>query len=110
MCIRDSSTNQPMECLRTVQKMRFKSDDAIVRDNTPPWEEPAQDERLVFFDVEVYPNLAVVCWKYQGEEHVSRMINPTPQEIEPLFKYKLVGFNNRRYDNHILWAIFMGYN
>lgn len=38
------------------------------------------------------------------------MINPTPQEVEPLFNMKLVGFNNRRYDNHIIYAIFLGYS
>jgi hypothetical protein len=38
------------------------------------------------------------------------MINPKPSEVEELFKYKLVGFNNRRYDNHILWAASMGYS
>ena len=24
------------------------------------------DDRLAFFDVEVYPNLFVVCWKFQN--------------------------------------------
>ena len=38
------------------------------------------------------------------------MINPKPADIEKLFKLKLVGFNNRRYDNHILYAAFMGYS
>ena len=37
------------------------------------------------------------------------MINPKPSEIEELMKYKLVGFNCRRYDNHILYARLMGY-
>jgi hypothetical protein len=38
------------------------------------------------------------------------MINPGPQEIEQLFALCLVGFNNRRYDNHILWGRYMGYD
>ena len=37
------------------------------------------------------------------------MINPTPLEIEKLFHYKLIGFNNRRYDNHMLYACHIGY-
>ena len=37
------------------------------------------------------------------------MINPTPSEIEELMCYKLVGFNCRRYDNHILYARLLGY-
>ena len=37
------------------------------------------------------------------------MINPSPNEIESLIKYKLVGFNCRRYDNHMLYARLIGY-
>ena len=36
------------------------------------------------------------------------MVNPAPDEIESLTKYRLVGFNNRKYDNHILWARMIG--
>jgi hypothetical protein len=38
------------------------------------------------------------------------MINPTKEEIEPLLKLKLVGFYNRRFDNHILYAANLGYS
>ena len=38
------------------------------------------------------------------------MVNPKPREVEELFLYKLVGFNNRRYDNHILYAAMLGYS
>lgn len=101
-----SSTNQALACLQTVKKMRFRSEEPIDRVEEPK----PKDERLVFWDVEVFPNLFVVCWKYQGSPTVSRMINPTAQEIEALFQFRLVGFNNRRYDNHIMWARFMGYD
>lgn len=99
----NNSTNKSLECVQNVQKMKFQSDVSVESTET------AKDDRLVFFDVEVYPNLVVVCWKYQGEDVVVRMINPTPQEVEKLFNMRLVGFNNRRYDNHILYAIYMGY-
>ena len=66
---------------------------------------------LVFYDVEVFPNLFLVNWKFQGEgKKVMRMINPTPVDIERLCQFRLVGFNNRRYDNHILYARMMGYS
>jgi hypothetical protein len=68
------------------------------------------DQRRVFFDVEVYPNLFVVCWKFEDDPTTVRMINPTPQDIENILKLKLIGFNNRRYDNHILYARYMGYD
>ena len=99
----NNSTNQPFECLKIVQKMQFKSE----ADANPLQE--AKDDRLVFFDVEVFPNLFVICWKYRGGDEVVRMINPSAQEVEKLFNLKLVGFNNRRYDNHIMYAAYMGY-
>ena len=65
---------------------------------------------MVFFDVEVFPNFFGICWKFEGDDHVNKMINPTPAEIAKLTDYKLVGFNNRRYDNHILYARMQGYS
>ena len=103
----NNSTNQPLQALKIVQKMRFKSDEAIkqIVQETPP-----ADGRLVHFDVEVFPNLFVVCWKFDGVAPVVRMINPSPMDIEALFKLKLVGFNVRRYDNHIMYARYLGYD
>jgi hypothetical protein len=97
------STNQAASCIKTVQRMRFASEDTMrtVPDNS--------DSLIAFFDVEVYPNLFVVCWKYEGDAQVVRMINPEPKDIEQLFQLKLIGFNNRRYDNHILYARYLGY-
>jgi len=106
MAFANNSTNQSLLALKTVMRMKFKSDAPV--EETP--KETPKDDRLVFFDVEVYPNLFVVCWKYEGSNQVVKMINPTPQEVEELFPLKLVGFNNRRYDNHILYARFLGYD
>lgn len=100
----NNSTNKAIECLRQVKDMKFKSENEAVSEEEP------KDDPLVFFDVEVFPNLLLVCWKYRGTDKVIRMINPTPQEIESLMKMKLVGFNCRRYDNHILYGRFMGYD
>lgn len=99
------STNWAMPCIKTVQSMKLKGKEI----ETPKVVEP-KDDRRVIFDVEVFPNLYVVCWKYEGSDQVVRMINPTAQEIEPLFGMKLVGFYNRQYDNHILYGIYMGFN
>lgn len=98
-----NSTHQSDTCLRLVAQMHFKSDD--ISDNEVKEEAP-----IVFFDCEVFPNLFIVNWKYQGKDQkVVRMINPKPSAIEDLLKYRLIGFNNRRYDNHILYARMMGY-
>jgi hypothetical protein len=102
----NGSTNQSVYCVKQVLAMQFASADAT---KLSPEVNPA-DERLVFFDAEVYPNLFVVCWKYRGDGTVVRMVNPSPQDIEELTKYRLVGFNNRRYDNHIFYARIMGYS
>ena len=98
-----SSTNQSDYCMKLVTKMEFKSEDPSIPDDD-------ENASLVFYDVEVFPNLFLVNWKMQGEgKKVVRMINPKPQDIEELIKFRLVGFNCRRYDNHILYARLMGY-
>lgn len=110
MAFANNSTNQALTCIKTVLRMKLKSDASEAQ--TAP-EPILEDAPLVIFDVEVFRNLLVVCWGYEnvdGSDTVVRMINPTPQEVEAIFKFRLIGFNNRNYDNHILWARFMGYN
>lgn len=98
------STHQADYCLKLVNKMRFKSDD-------PSPNVENEDSQVVFYDVEVFPNLFLVNWKVQGKGRpVVRMINPSPSEIEELMRCRLVGFNCRRYDNHILYGRLIGYN
>lgn len=98
-----SSSNQSDYCIKLVNKMKFISETASA--NT-------QDDsgKIIFFDVEVFPNLFLICWKLKGKgKPILKMINPSPKEIEELLKFKLVGYNNRRYDNHILYAALLGY-
>lgn len=98
-----NSTHQADYCIKLVNKMQFKSADPSAGGKN-------DDAKLVFYDVEVFPNLFVVNWKIEGEgKPVVRMINPSPSEIEDMMKFRLVGFNCRRYDNHILYARLMGY-
>ena len=98
------STNKADYCIKLVSKMHFASEEpstALDNDEGP----------LVFYDIEVFPNLFLVNWKMEGENNpVVRMINPTPAEIEGLLRYRLIGFNCRRYDNHLIYARLMGYN
>ncbi len=100
-----NSTNQADYCIKKVSEMKFKS------------EEPSDahdgsgEVPIVFFDCEVFPNLFLINWKYQGEgKPVVRMINPKPKDIEELIKYRLIGYNCRRYDNHMLYACLLGYS
>lgn len=117
-----SSTHQADYCIKLVNKMQFKSADQSAGAKN-------DDAKLVFYDVEVFPNLFLVNWKIEesytpkdfpswsdyirelqtNHKPVSRMVNPTPTEIEALMRSRLVGFNCRRYDNHIFYARLMGY-
>lgn len=98
------STNQADYCIKLANKMKFKSEE-------PSASVEAERDELVFYDIEVFPNLFLVNWKVAGEgKPVVRMINPKPKDIEDLLRFKLVGFNCRRYDNHLLYACLMGYS
>lgn len=100
-----NSSHQSEYCVKLVNQMKFRSEDA----SKPEVED--EEAPIVFFDVEVFPNLFLVNWKYQGEENTCvRMINSGPQEIEKLLRFRLIGFNCRRYDNHILYARYIGYS
>jgi hypothetical protein len=99
----NNSSNQSDYCIKLVGKMSFASEE------TSKSPEAYQSDELIFFDVEVFPNLFIVCWKSENGTPV-KMINPTGQDVEELLKFKLVGFNCRRYDNHILYARYIGYD
>lgn len=100
-----SSSHNADYCLRMVSKMKFAS--------AEPSEDSSDyknDAPLVFFDVEIFPNLFVVVWKKAGENNKPvSWVNPKPEQIEELCKNRLIGFNNRKYDNHMLYACMMGY-
>ena len=98
-----NSTNQSNYCIKLVNKMKFKSEEPSI-----PIDNDSDD--LIFYDCEVFPNLFLVNWKVEGEgKPVVRMINPSSSDIEELIKFRLIGFNCRRYDNHMLYARLMGY-
>lgn len=99
-----NSSNQWQYCTKVASDFPYSSDISVNGDGK------YSDDRIVFFDCEVFPNLFLINWKFEGDSSVVRMINPSPQEVENLFGYKLVGFNNRRYDNHILYARSIGYS
>ena len=102
----NNSTNQAEKCLDLVSKMHFCSDVENVVKKTDDSDKP-----IAFYDVEVFPNLFVVVWKVQGEDICYKRINPSVSDITELISnYRLVGFNCRRYDNHILYGKILGYS
>ena len=98
------SSHQAEYCVGLVSKMKFTSD---MQADSGGY--ICDDKRLVFYDVEVFPNLFLINWKYEDAPTCVRMINPTSTEVERFMKMKLIGFNCRRYDNHMVWARSMGY-
>lgn len=101
------STHQADACFKIYTSLRLKSSDE--REPEPGTKDA--DGGLVFYDVEVYPNLFLVCWmRDDPDAEVAVMVNPRPEELESMFEMKLVGYNNKRYDNHILYARWMGYD
>ena len=98
------STHQADYCVRLMSKMKFKSEEMFEGTVT-------NEPRIVFYDIEVFPNLFLVNWKFRGKDKpVVRMINPSPQDMEDLMQFDLIGFNNRRYDNHLIYARMLGYD
>lgn len=114
MAFASQSSHQAEKCLKVVGKMRFKSEDPVESVDNEKRIGRAWDDfsRFIFFDVEVFKNLFVLVWKKYGSENKAvTMINPTPMEVEDFIKSgDLIGFNNRDYDNHILYARALGYS
>lgn len=104
LALANNSSNNSKYCVKLVGKMKFTSCDVVEQERVSEY----ADDRIVFFDVEVFPNLVLVVWKYAGEQDAVRMINPSAEEIEPLLRMKLIGFYCRQYDNHILYAVYIG--
>lgn len=102
MAFANNSTHHSYDCVSLIAKAHFHSDEPS---EAVPWD---TSDGLIFYDVEVFKNLFVVCWKNENSDQCVKMINPSPTDIEQLCRFRLVGFNNRRYDNHILYARMLG--
>lgn len=128
------STHKSDYCVNLVANMRFCSKDILDKENELE-NRVDEDAPIVIFDIEVSPSYKqyleyceknnveinksipksskahfLICWKFLGEgKAVQKMLDPKPEEIESLFKYNLIGFNNREYDNHMVWAASQGY-
>lgn len=106
----NGSSNHSEYCVKLVSKMHFYQDLDKVIEKAGGASDYNEDDPIIFYDVEVFPNLFILCWKVDGEDGVVSMINPDSKYVEDFCKKKLVGFNNRRYDNHILYARILGYS
>lgn len=124
-----NSNNKSSYCTDLVNRMHFCSKDVLEKENVET--EEYKNSPIIFLDVEISPSykqalaagvkipsniptdtpaLFIVCWKYRGaDKKVVKLINPSPADVEALFKYRIIGYNNRSYDNHMLWARSQGY-
>jgi hypothetical protein len=95
----ESSSNQSDDCMKMYNQMKFESEGEPDRPSDKP---------IAFFDIEVYPNKLYLVFKEPHKECV-KMLNPSPEEVEQwLASYRPIGFNCRKYDNHILWRRALG--
>lgn len=99
------STHWADYCLQVVGNMKFQSE------KTPEGVNPQNSDILTFYDVEVFPNLFLISFMDSNEDQPHSWVNPPRKSVLALMNRNLVGFNNRKYDNHILyaWAV-LGYN
>lgn len=135
------STHNSDYCLGVVNRLTlstYQTEEEIGNGN-----DVVNDKDIVFFDIEVFSNLFLVCWKKNGFEipawvyddlmkdingggnqssdaiksnwytqHKDKdygiWANPTVNQLEYLLQFPLVGFNNRKYDNHILYNASLG--
>ena len=110
----NSSTNQAEKCIKLVKDMKWKCklfEEEETQIITKSYITQADDRPIAFYDVEIFPNLFVVCFQRDDSDVVEAMVNPSPSDIEYLINnFRLIGFNNLNYDNHMIYAAMMGYS
>lgn len=108
----NGSTNQAITCIRKVRNMKFCCQEILDEEAEQADRNEKDNESLpiIFFDIEVYPNLCLLCWIGENGDEPVRMYNPGSEDVRKLVEgSRLVGFNNLKYDNFILWALMEGY-
>lgn len=95
-----SSTHNALYCIDQVSSFPLKSDE-------PAPAVDSQSDEIIFFDVESYPNFFGLAYKPLGKPGV-KLKNPSPKQVQDVFKHRVIGFNNRDYDNHMCMAAMLG--
>lgn len=104
-----NSSNQADKCLKMVPLLKLKKE-CPAKNQFMEDDPTGTDDDIIFYDVEVFPNLFVVCYMRNHEDAtIVSMINPTAEDMKKFMQYKLVGFNNIAYDNSIIYACSLGY-
>lgn len=110
-----NSSNSADFCLNIYKDLKLKWPEDVIQTVSDPVHQIVQakwaDEApIIIFDVETFKNMFMIVYKELGpNKRCGVLINPKPYQLEPLFKMRLVGFNNRGYDNFLVWAAYLGY-
>ena len=98
----NNSTNSKDTCLKLYLGLKWSS--AVEQNAIPP------KGRNMILDCEVAPNLFLICYKFEDEPTIYDLINPTPAQIETLFDDCMITFNGAHYDNHMIYARYLGHS
>lgn len=100
-----SSSNSKEYCLKKFLQMKWRSKNYEEDIPEVPNEAEGEEKPIAIFDIEVFPNLVLIVYG-EVDKPPRYLLNPSPKAVEALINfYRLIGFNNIRYDNMILWAI-----
>lgn len=107
------SSNQSKKCVAIINGLQLKTElDETIETKSI---KIVKDSDIVFYDIEVKPNFLLVCYgqlKPDGSiphpDDIQVMINPEITDIEDFLLKPIAAFNNRRYDNHILFGRMLG--
>lgn len=103
------STNQAEKCLKMADSITYTNmDNEETSAELQKSKMIVDTEDIYFYDIEVYPNLFIVCYKKYKDDEVKALVNPTQNQVEEVLKLPLIGYNNRRYDNHIMYSALLG--
>lgn len=103
-----NSTNQAEKCLKTVSKMHFRCKEAEEKAEKAA-ERLDLSKQLAFFDIEIFPNLMIMCWCPDDRDECVTWYNPKPDQVAEFFGgYLAVGYNNLRYDNPVCYECIGG--
>ena len=120
-----SSHHNSEECIRIFYDMDLQwPKERAESSMREPGEKYSKDAPIIILDCEVVQNLTLVVYKElepdrkpaikkkpgEIQKKCVRLYNPKPHEIEQLFHMRIVGHNVVGYDNHILYALYLGYS
>ena len=119
-----SSHHNKDECINLYYGMELRWPKEIISEKPETYQPYPDDSPIIILDCEVTRNLLLVIYKELEPDGVAavlkspinrqkkcvRLFNPKPHEIAGLFGMKIVGHNVTGYDNHILYAAYLGYS